>query len=215
MKVAIVGSGPSGCYTAKYLRAALTKLLPTTTTSTTTTTMPSLFRLDIFERLPTPFGLVRFGVAPDHPEVKNVQNDFTELFQQQHDEVQLIGNVHVGTDVSLQELRQWYDIVVLAYGCEADRKLNIPGEDTLQGVLSAREFVAWYNGECRNKSMRHAVFMYICVEVIRSYYLLMKFKIHIQVIPTLFTWESRLLLPLVVVRAVIVAPIQHGMMWWF
>lgn len=100
----------------------------------------------MLERLPTPFGLVRSGVAPDHPEVKNVQNDFTALFEQEDSPISFLGNVTVGKDVSLQELREHYDAVVLAYGCESDRKLGIPGEDTLTGVLSAREFVAWYNG---------------------------------------------------------------------
>jgi adrenodoxin-NADP+ reductase len=131
LQVAIVGSGPSGCYTAKYLQSALEKLNITA-------------RLDVLERLPTPFGLVRYGVAPDHPEVKNVEQDFSKLFQDSKTTC-FYGNVHVGKDVMLDELRQLYDIVVLAYGCESDRKLNIPGQD-LEGVLSAREFVAWYNG---------------------------------------------------------------------
>jgi adrenodoxin-NADP+ reductase len=131
VKVAIVGSGPSGCYTAKYLQAAFRK-------------NKLKGKIDVLERLPTPFGLVRSGVAPDHPEVKNVQNDFSALFRD--GSVSFLGNVTVGTDVSLQELRAMYDVVVLAYGCESDRKLGIQGEDTLRGVLSAREFVAWYNG---------------------------------------------------------------------
>ena len=130
VKVAIVGSGPSGCYTAKYLLSALEK---------------SKVHIHVLERLPTPFGLVRSGVAPDHPEVKNVQNDFTALFKD-NPMIEFLGNVTVGRDVSLKELRELYDVVVLAYGCESDRKLAIPGEETLAGVLSAREFVAWYNG---------------------------------------------------------------------
>lgn len=100
----------------------------------------------MLERLPTPFGLVRSGVAPDHPEVKNVQNDFSALFQQEYTPISFLGNVTVGKDVSLQELRELYDVVVLAYGCESDRKLGIHGEDSVTGVLSAREFVNWYNG---------------------------------------------------------------------
>lgn len=133
VKVAIVGSGPSGCYTAKYLQSALQH-------------KEVEGKIDVLERLPTPFGLVRSGVAPDHPEVKNVQNDFTALFEHEDSTISFLGNVTVGKDISLQELRELYDVVVLAYGCESDRKLNIPGEDTLTGVLSAREFVAWYNG---------------------------------------------------------------------
>jgi len=133
VKVAIVGSGPSGCYTAKYLQSALDH-------------KEFEGKIDVLERLPTPFGLVRSGVAPDHPEVKNVQNDFTALFEQEGSPISFLGNVTVGKDVSLHELRELYDVVILAYGCESDRKLGIPGEDTLSGVLSAREFVAWYNG---------------------------------------------------------------------
>lgn len=133
VKVAIVGSGPSGCYTAKYLQSALQQ-------------KDLEGKIDVLERLPTPFGLVRSGVAPDHPEVKNVQNDFTALFEPKDSTISFLGNVTVGKDVSLQELRELYDVVVLSYGCESDRKLGIPGEDTLSGVLSAREFVAWYNG---------------------------------------------------------------------
>jgi adrenodoxin-NADP+ reductase len=140
-KVAIVGSGPSGCYTAKYLQIALKDDPPS--------------MIHVLEKLPTPFGLVRSGVAPDHPEVKNVQNDFSQLFQAEN--VQLLANVKVGSDVSLEELRQLYDVVVLAYGCESDRKLGIPGEDSIEGILSAREFVAWYNG--------HPDFVYIGEQV--------------------------------------------------
>ena len=141
----------------------------------------NLLQIDMIERLPTPYGLVRNGVAPDHPEVKIVQHDFDSVLfgtttdassssgteevesdlvdSEDHESaVNFYGNVTVGTDVSLEELRKLYDIVVLAYGCESDRTLNIPGgggsnqnggesqSQPLQGVLSAREFVAWYNG---------------------------------------------------------------------
>ena len=133
LKIAIVGSGPSGCYTAKYLQSALAKIDRPAT-------------LAIIERLAIPYGLVRHGIAPDHPEVKNVQHDFAKLFTADNSNIQLYANVQVGQDVSLSELRQLHHVVVLAYGCESDRKLGIPGEDSLQGVLSAREFVAWYNG---------------------------------------------------------------------
>lgn len=132
--VAIVGSGPSGCYTAKYLL-----------------NHDNVASVHVLDKLPTPFGLVRSGVAPDHQLVKNVQNDFSELFNadekgNKERDVELYANVTVGKDVSLEELRKIYDVVVLAYGCENNRKLGIPGEEDLQGVLSAREFVAWYNG---------------------------------------------------------------------
>lgn len=142
--IAIVGSGPSACYTAKYIAQ-----------------QAHCCRIDLIERLPTPYGLVRYGVAPDHPEVKNVQHDFDQLFENNTNNnhsslsdtaaattrpIRFFGNVTVGQDVSVETLRKRYDAVVLAYGCEADRKLPIEGSDTLQGVLSAREFVAWYNG---------------------------------------------------------------------
>ena len=140
LSVSIVGSGPSGCYTAKYLNMALKK----------NGEKLGIHGLDIdmIESLPTPFGLVRSGVAPDHPEVKNVENDFSTLFESTSDEssIQLWGNVHVGKDLSLAELRSLYDVVILAYGCDSNKKLGMEGEDSLKGVLSAREFVAWYNG---------------------------------------------------------------------
>jgi len=120
-RVAIVGSGPSGCYTAKYLSKA-----------------DSDIHIDVLEALPVPYGLVRYGVAPDHPEVKNVQHDFDSLFD---DSVRYMGNVSVGTDVTVDELRQHYDATVLAYGCQGNKSL-LQGP----GVLSAQAFVNWYNG---------------------------------------------------------------------
>lgn len=126
LRVCVVGSGPAGFYTAHQLR----KRDPDA-------------RVDIVERLPVPFGLVRFGVAPDHPEVKNCINQFTELARSGH--CRFIGNVSVGTDVSLSQLTPHYHAVVLAYGAEGDRVLGVPGED-LPGVYSARAFVGWYNG---------------------------------------------------------------------
>lgn len=139
LSVAVVGSGPSGCYTAKYLLSSIEK---------DDTLNLKHVEVDVLDKLPTPFGLVRSGVAPDHPEVKNVENDFSHLFEKYSDGNNLSmafrGNVTVGKDVQLDELQRLYDIVVLAYGCESDRKLGIPGE-SLKGVFSAREFVAWYN----------------------------------------------------------------------
>ncbi|KAF3333118.1 NADPH:adrenodoxin oxidoreductase [Carex littledalei] len=100
-------------------------------------------QVDLIDRLPTPFGLVRSGVAPDHPETKIVVNQFSRVAS--HDRCSFFGNVSLGSSVSLSELRQTYDVVVLAYGSESDRSLGIPGKD-LKGVYSAREFVWWYNG---------------------------------------------------------------------
>ncbi|XP_067860458.1 NADPH:adrenodoxin oxidoreductase, mitochondrial isoform X2 [Heptranchias perlo] len=133
LKVCIIGSGPAGFYTAqhllKYHKSAI---------------------VDIYEKLPVPFGLVRFGVAPDHPEVKNVINTFTQTAH--HDRCSFYGNVTVGKDISIQELKQAYHALILAYGAEANRILGIPGEN-LQGVYSARSFVGWYNGLPENRNL--------------------------------------------------------------
>ncbi|CAN8287924.1 unnamed protein product [Cochlearia groenlandica] len=93
--------------------------------------------------LPTPFGLVRSGVAPDHPETEIVINQFSRVAQ--HERCSFYGNVKLGSDLSLSELRDLYHVVVLAYGAESDKDLGISGEN-LSGVHSAREFVWWYNG---------------------------------------------------------------------
>ncbi|XP_026988586.1 NADPH:adrenodoxin oxidoreductase, mitochondrial isoform X2 [Tachysurus fulvidraco] len=106
--------------------------------------------VDIYERLPVPFGLVRFGVAPDHPEVKNVINTFTQTAQ--HERCSFFGNVSIGTDVSVEELKKAYHAVVLSYGAEGKRLMGVPGEN-LAGVFSARDFVGWYNGLPSNKEL--------------------------------------------------------------
>ncbi|KAG8371135.1 hypothetical protein BUALT_Bualt13G0055300 [Buddleja alternifolia] len=105
--------------------------------------------VDIIDRLPTPFGLVRSGVAPDHPETKIVTNQFSRVAQ--NERCSFFGNISLGSSISLPELRDMYNAVVLAYGAESDRSLGIPGED-LAGIYAAREFVWWYNGhpDCRN-----------------------------------------------------------------
>lgn len=125
-KVCIVGSGPAGFYTAQHLIKARQDV-----------------EVDIYERLPVPFGLVRFGVAPDHPEVKNVINTFT--LTARNSRCSFYGNVNVGKDVSIEELQQAYHAVVLSYGAEGNRRMGVPGED-LAGVYSAKDFVGWYNG---------------------------------------------------------------------
>lgn len=126
LRVCIVGSGPAGFYTAE-------KILKTHQGS----------QVDIIDRLPTPYGLVRSGVAPDHPETKNVINQFSRVAQ--NGRCSFFGNVALGSSISLVELQELYHVVVLAYGAESDRLVGIPGED-LKGVHSAREFVWWYNG---------------------------------------------------------------------
>jgi adrenodoxin-NADP+ reductase len=100
-------------------------------------------RVDMYEQLPVPFGLVRFGVAPDHPEVKNCQDTFEEVAAAPNFE--FIGNVNLGSDLKLEVLARHYDAVVFAYGASKDRKLGLPGEDRAH-VYSARAFVGWYNG---------------------------------------------------------------------
>ncbi|XP_066292188.1 NADPH:adrenodoxin oxidoreductase, mitochondrial-like [Branchiostoma lanceolatum] len=131
--VCIVGSGPAGFYTAQHI-------LKNHKTA----------RVDIYEKLPVPFGLVRFGVAPDHPEVKNVINTFTNTAA--NDRCSFLGNVTVGRDVTVAELRQAYDAVIMSYGADADKEFGIPGED-LPGVYSARSFVGWYNGLPEDKHL--------------------------------------------------------------
>ncbi|XP_018544016.2 NADPH:adrenodoxin oxidoreductase, mitochondrial [Lates calcarifer] len=133
-KVCIVGGGPAGFYTAQHLIKARQDV-----------------EVDIYERLPVPFGLVRFGVAPDHPEVKNVINTFTQTAK--HTRCSFYGNVNVGKDVSVEELQRAYHAVVLSYGAEGNRSIGVPGEE-LTGVYSAKDFVGWYNGlpSCRELS---------------------------------------------------------------
>ena len=117
VSVAIVGAGPSGCFTAQ----ALAKAMPDA-------------MIDIIDRLPVPYGLVRYGVAADHQGTKNVTRQFERLFERQG--VGFFGNVEIGKDISLEELRSLYDAVVLATGLSGDRRLGIPGED-LAGVYGS------------------------------------------------------------------------------
>ncbi|CAM9795659.1 unnamed protein product [Scytosiphon promiscuus] len=130
LRVCVVGSGPAGFYVTKYLLKEEAEL-------------GCNLAIDIVDKLPTPFGLVRFGVAPDHPEVKAVQNDFDQVASDPR--VSFFGNVCFGRDISVEELSELYDVVVLAYGAAGDRKLTVPGAD-LKGVFAARSFVSWYNG---------------------------------------------------------------------
>ncbi|CAM6031930.1 unnamed protein product, partial [Sphagnum compactum] len=99
--------------------------------------------VDLIEKLPVPYGLVRFGVAPDHPEVKNVINTFRKTAENPC--LKFYGNISLGTDVTLKELQENYHAVLLAYGADKDKKFDLPNEDLLN-VISARDFVAWYNG---------------------------------------------------------------------
>lgn len=108
--------------------------------------------MDMYEKYPVPFGLVRFGVAPDHPEVKNVIHSFTTTAESPR--VNFFGNISIGTDVTLDELRSAYDAVVLCYGSSKERSLNIPGEFDHDNVVSARSFVGWYNGVPADKDLK-------------------------------------------------------------
>jgi len=123
----IVGSGPAGFYTAEALEKAY----------------GDQARVDILDRYPVPYGLIRFGVAPDHQSLKAVSKRYDKVAESPG--VDFIGNVTVGRDISVAELLDLYDAVILATGAPHDRKLGIPGED-LPGVVGSAEFVGWYNG---------------------------------------------------------------------
>jgi ferredoxin--NADP+ reductase len=123
-RVAVVGSGPAGFYAADYLLEAGT-------------------RVDLIERLPTPWGLVRLGVAPDHPELKTASRVFEKTAAK--DGFRFFGNVEVGDVLTHEDLLRLYDAVVYTVGAQTDRRLGVPGEE-LQGSWAATEFVAWYNG---------------------------------------------------------------------
>ena len=126
LRVAIVGSGPSGFYSAEaLLKQALN------------------IKVDMFDKLPVPFGLVRYGVAPDHLKIKNVTKVFEKTASNAN--FSFFGNVTVGKNISVFELNKFYDAVIFAYGAESDWHLGINGED-LVGSYPATEFVAWYNG---------------------------------------------------------------------
>ncbi|HZN21928.1 MAG TPA: FAD-dependent oxidoreductase, partial [Gaiellaceae bacterium] len=127
IRVAVVGSGPAAFYAAGHLLASEDPRV----------------EVDLIERLPTPWGLVRLGVAPDHPNLKTVSRAFEKIALRPG--FRFLGNVEVGRDVSHDELRELYDAVVYAVGSQTDRRLGIPGED-LTGSWAATELVAWYNG---------------------------------------------------------------------
>ncbi len=126
LSVAVVGAGPSGFYAAETLLNGQV-----------------VCSVDVFDRLPAPFGLVRYGVAPDHPKIKSVTKVFEKVAAHPH--FNFWGNVHIGKDVTVEELRDCYDIIVFTCGAQTDKRLGIPGED-LRGSYTATEFVAWYNG---------------------------------------------------------------------
>jgi ferredoxin--NADP+ reductase len=127
-KVAIVGAGPAGYFAAQALQNLQTEELQ--------------FSIDMIERLPTPWGLVRSGVAPDHPKIKTVAKVFEKVANEPN--FRLFANVELGSDLTIEQLKEKHDAVVIATGSALGKKLGIPGED-LPGSMSAATFVPWYN----------------------------------------------------------------------
>lgn len=125
LRVAIIGGGPAGIYAADLL-----------------TKSEADVSVDVLERLPVPYGLVRYGVAPDHPRIKEIVKALHRVLG--HPDVRFLGNVEFGVDVKLEDLREFYDAVVVATGAMADRPLGVPGED-LPGSFGAADFVSWYD----------------------------------------------------------------------
>lgn len=123
-RVAIVGSGPSGMYAADAL-------------------LERGVEVDVIDRLPVPFGLVRYGVAPDHTSIRSVRDTLDQIWDKPG--IRFVGNVQVGRDVTVEELQGAYHAVILTYGASSDRRLGVPGED-LVGSVAATDFVAWYTG---------------------------------------------------------------------
>ena len=126
LSVAIVGAGPAGIYAADILSKTDLDV-----------------SIDLFEKLPAPYGLVRYGVAPDHPHIKHITEALFKVLRR--GDIRLLGNVEVGRDVTMDQLRAHYDAVILATGSDRDAPLDIPGAD-LPEVYGASEFVFWYDG---------------------------------------------------------------------
>src|SRR5690348_4583036 len=132
LSVAVVGSGPAGLYTAEALVKQAAALDP-----------PCQVSVDVLDRLPTPYGLVRYGVAPDHPSIKSIAEYLRGVLE--HDGVRFVGGVRLGGDVTREDLLDCYDAVVYATGAMRDRRMGIEGED-LPGSYAATDFVNWYCG---------------------------------------------------------------------
>jgi ferredoxin--NADP+ reductase len=155
LHIAIIGSGPAGCY----LSDQLLRILPDAS-------------IDVLERLPVPFGLARYGVAPDHQGTKAIARVLDRVLSREH--VAFFGNVEVGRDVQLDELMALYDAIVLATGAERDRRLGIPGEE-LAGVMGSGAFTGWYNSHPKSlappvRGLRSAVIIgngNVAIDVVR------------------------------------------------
>ena len=130
LRVAIVGAGPAGIYAADALMKS-------------DTAKDRGVSIDLFERMPAPFGLIRYGVAPDHPRIKGIITALHKVLDKP--QVRLLGNVDYGTDITLADLKKHYDAVIFSTGATDDRSLDIPGID-LDGSYGAAQFVAWYDG---------------------------------------------------------------------
>lgn len=126
IRVAVIGAGPAGIYASDILTSEYQNA-----------------RVDLFDRLPAPYGLVRYGVAPDHPRIKEIIKALSRVLSR--DEIRFLGNVHYGTDITLRDLRRHYDAVIFSTGARRDRPLDIPGID-LPGSYGAADFVSWYDG---------------------------------------------------------------------
>ncbi|KWX21651.1 pyridine nucleotide-disulfide oxidoreductase [Mycolicibacterium wolinskyi] len=126
IRVAVIGAGPAGIYAADIVTKEYEHA-----------------RVDVFDRLPAPYGLVRYGVAPDHPRIKEIIKALRRVLSR--DEIRFIGNVHYGTDIRLADLRRHYDAVIFSTGARGDRALDIPGIE-LPGSYGAADFVSWYDG---------------------------------------------------------------------
>jgi ferredoxin--NADP+ reductase len=135
-RFAIIGAGPAGYFAAQALQNA--------------EVAGKTFAIDMIEKLPTPWGLVRSGVAPDHPKIKSVSKVFEKVATREG--FRLIGNVELGRDISLKELEELYDAVIIATGSTVGRKLGIPGEG-LANSISAADFVPWYNAHPEYKNL--------------------------------------------------------------
>ncbi len=136
LRVAIIGAGPTGFYTADALQRQAGLVA----------------HIDLFDRLPTPYGLVRLGVAPDHQKIKSVTAVFDKIASHPH--FRFFGNIELGRDLTVADLQQYYHQIVYTTGAQTDRRMDIPGED-LAGSYPATEFVAWYNG---HPDFRHLQF---------------------------------------------------------
>ncbi|WP_405137753.1 FAD-dependent oxidoreductase [Nocardia sp. NBC_01388] len=126
LRVAIIGAGPAGIYAADALMKSDADV-----------------SIDLYERMPAPFGLIRYGVAPDHPRIKGIITALHKVLDRP--QVRLLGNIDYGTDITLDDLRTFYDSVIFSTGANADRALDIPGID-LDGCYGAADFVSWYDG---------------------------------------------------------------------